>query len=220
MATTLTPKFKDSPTLSMRDNKDDGYVHFDQHYGSDGVKCLGSYLKSAILNELGAVDKGTFDAVVNSRVEALNAQATYWMPAEQHGRLIDEERSARRNAELERDTAIRDVRALKARLEAAESRLERVRAARNEWSKTIGRTGHVAEIDEALGDVPPFNLPSEAGVEFTARDELGMTVMFCSVWNTSKELPDTVLYVNANNYAYTGKDVMESFKDHRIVWAR
>jgi hypothetical protein len=216
----LTPKFKEDPVLCVRDNKDDGYIHFDQHTAT-GVKCLGSYLKSAILNELDAVDKDKFNEVVDATVAAkLGANSAYWMPASEHQTLLDVERSAVRTAERQRDAAENDARALRARLEAAESRLERVRAVRNEWSKTIGRSGHVAEIDEALGDVPPFMLPSEGGIEFTARNELGLPVTFCSVWNTSRELPDTVLYVNENNYVYTAKDVMESFKDHRLVEGR
>ncbi|MEW1813273.1 hypothetical protein AB0284_21530 [Pseudarthrobacter phenanthrenivorans] len=85
-------------------------------------------------------------------------------------RAQDELKAAREHymAELAAVSANRDenakmLREVAARAEKAEAAIARVRDVRNEWSKTLGRSGHVVEIDGALADKPAFTLPTEAG---------------------------------------------------------
>jgi hypothetical protein len=102
-------------------------------------------------------------------------------------------------------------------LEAASAKLERVRAIRNEWSKTIGRTGIVSEIDAALADPKPFELPvdKDYGASFWAKNAAGKWLEFvvCKDYSDPGSVPRTV-YATRSHAIYTADGIMHWFRDH------
>ena len=108
-----------------------------------------------------------------------------------------------------------------ARAEAAEAKLAAVEEVMREFYKVRGDYCTVngaeqlkAALEKAINSEPTFELPTEAGVRFTAknRDRIFQ-------FETVLAFGSQYYFTAGNQLAYTATEVMQSFTDFRMIGA-